>query len=44
VILSRRFWGYGRVFEAAAVVFQRADDTAVPLGLAVPAALLGVGA
>ena len=44
VILSRRTWDDRRVFEAAAVVFECADDTAVPPGLAVPAALLGVGA
>lgn len=31
-------------FEAAAVVFQLADDTGMPLDLAVPAPLLGVGA
>jgi hypothetical protein len=42
--LSRWIGDDGRVFEAAAVVFERADDTAVPFDLSVPAAVLGVGA
>jgi hypothetical protein len=44
VILSRRTGDDGRVFKAAEVAFQRADDTAVPLDLAVPAPLFSVGA
>jgi hypothetical protein len=44
VILSRRIWDYGVLFESAAVAFQRADDAVVPPGLAVPVSLLGVGA